>query len=382
MVNPQEETKIFSRSCLGLVQFAWIVCLSELQDNVKIIGNVKKARDLACAHGMDVLWIASCSCLLCYFIRIRVFAVSSIVWCLYQDLQEFGTLECSGLLCLMLNYFLRLLYLMHYCSTHEPFSFWTHFPSTKRQVKHVDCYTVTTKELESITARFKFESMMRCTTSLSLSTNKHCRSLLSTKLMVFFYNICFFLYTSLWLGYDSCFSTFSVDIFFFNVHQWSYDLILLFFQHHFMVLLSGLMWHLLAQQYFPLIMVCHPPLLSLQTVTWRKAIKERSVPILTIHLSCQLHQRIPQHTGNRFSINTFPPKKLWVLSILLFAFHASEWKVGLEKSELITINNLQPILVADFIKSTLGELDKYIIHCTCHRWTCKYIPRPFEICLL
>ncbi|PHU17273.1 putative protein arginine N-methyltransferase 6.2 [Capsicum chinense] len=28
-------------------------------------------------------------------------------------------------------------------------------------VKHVDCYTVTTRELESITARFKFESMMR-----------------------------------------------------------------------------------------------------------------------------------------------------------------------------------------------------------------------------
>lgn len=79
----------------------------------------------------------------------------------------------------------------------------------------------------------------------------------------------------------------------------------------------------------------------------------------------------------------FPPKKtLGALSILLFAFHAPECKVGLKKSELITINNLQPILVADFIKSTLGELDKYIIHCTCHRWTCKYIPRPFEICLL
>ncbi|KAK4371194.1 hypothetical protein RND71_010669 [Anisodus tanguticus] len=35
-------------------------------------------------------------------------------------------------------------------------------------VKHVDCYTVTIQELESITARFKFESMMRCTSSLFL----------------------------------------------------------------------------------------------------------------------------------------------------------------------------------------------------------------------
>ncbi|PHT81165.1 putative protein arginine N-methyltransferase 6 [Capsicum annuum] len=53
----------------------------------------------------------------------------------------------------MLNYFLWLLYLMHYVVLI--------YLSTKRQVKHVDCYTVTTRELESITARFKFESMMR-----------------------------------------------------------------------------------------------------------------------------------------------------------------------------------------------------------------------------
>ena len=36
------------------------------------------------------------------------------------------------------------------------------------QVKHVDCYTITIHELESVTTRYKFKSMMRGNLSLSL----------------------------------------------------------------------------------------------------------------------------------------------------------------------------------------------------------------------
>lgn len=33
--------------------------------------------------------------------------------------------------------------------------------SIHEQVKYVDCYTVTIKELESVTSKYRFESMMR-----------------------------------------------------------------------------------------------------------------------------------------------------------------------------------------------------------------------------
>lgn len=37
-----------------------------------------------------------------------------------------------------------------------------------KQVKHVDCYTITLQELESVTTNFKFQSMMRGKTSFHL----------------------------------------------------------------------------------------------------------------------------------------------------------------------------------------------------------------------
>lgn len=130
----------------------------------------------------------------------------------------------------------------------------------------MDCYTVSVHELESITTKFRFQSMMR---------GKLCETFFVSFNLVQLIMYC------------------TLDVW------WDYHILNLFaFQHHFMDLLSGLTWSLMGLSY-SLPIVTHLHLMHLLMASIWILVSERSVPIPMKHLCCRPHLRILQHIGNR-----------------------------------------------------------------------------------